>query len=143
MQKDDISAEKEKMKYRKASTLVQIGSVLAMVAGGLVGVPVIGGVGAIGSSVASPWLQYKGSDMKKLSPDVKINTKITEGMPDDAAKSKIRQIAMHQIGHAIGIYGHSLDPDDIMYENFTAMQLSERDANTIKEIYKAKEPKKK
>ena len=142
LQKEDISAEKERMKYRQAGTLVQIGSMLVMVAGGLIGIPVIGGVGAIGSSLASPWLQYKGTKTEKLSPDIKINTKITEGMPDDVAKSKIRQIAMHQIGHAIGIFGHSPDPEDIMYQNFTAVQLSERDINTIKEIYKNKEPKK-
>ena len=130
------------MKYRKAGMLVQIGSVLVMVAGSLIGVPIIGGVGAIGSSVASPWLQYKGSETKKLSPDVKINTKITEGMPDDVAKTKIRQIAMHQIGHAIGIYAHSSDPNDIMFDNFAANQLSERDIGTIREIYKNKEIKK-
>ncbi|MFH0702821.1 MAG: matrixin family metalloprotease [bacterium] len=140
LQKEDLSAEKERMKYRKANAAVQLGSLAAMLAGSLIGVPVIGGVGALGSSFASPILQYKGTKIDKLSPDIKINTKITAEMTDDEAKNKIKQIATHQMGHALGIFGHSPDPNDIMYSNFTVMQLSERDINTIKEIYKSKEP---
>lgn len=139
LQKEDISAEKERMKYRKANAAVQIGSLAAVLAGGL-GLPIIGGIGAIGGGVASPYLQYKGTKIDKLSPDIKINTKITQGMTDEAARSKIKQIATHQMGHTIGIFGHSSDSKDIMFENFTALQLSERDINTIREIYKSKEP---
>lgn len=141
--KDDISAEKEKMKYRKANAAVQIGSVAAMLAGSLIGLPFLGGLGAVGGELASPILQYKGNKMDRTFADVKINTKITEGMTDDAAKAKIKQIALHQIGHALGIYGHSSDPKDIMYASFTAMKLSDRDIKTIKEIYKPKEEEKK
>ncbi|OGI23515.1 MAG: hypothetical protein A2287_05295 [Candidatus Melainabacteria bacterium RIFOXYA12_FULL_32_12] len=143
LQREDISAEKERIKYRKASTLVQVGSVLGMIAGGLLGVPVIGGVGAMGSSVASPILQYKGTKMDQFSHDIKINIKVTENMTDEQAKIKIKQIATHQMGHALGIAGHSNNPNDIMCVNFTATQLSDRDIKTIKEIYKSKEPDKK
>jgi len=137
LEKEDISAEKERMKYRKANAAVQIGSVAAMLAGSLIGLPVIGGVGALGSSFASPILQYKGMKINKLSPAIKINTKITEGMADEQAGLKIKQTAMHQMGHAIGIYGHSHDSNDIMYNDFSVSQLSEKDANTIREIYKS------
>ncbi|MDD3013095.1 MAG: matrixin family metalloprotease, partial [Candidatus Gastranaerophilales bacterium] len=142
LQKTDISAEKEKMKYRKANVAVQAGSMLAMVAGSLVGLPFLGTAGYLGGSVASPYLGYKGANKEKLSPDVKINTKITEDMTDDQAKTKLKQTAIHQMGHAIGIYGHSSDPSDIMYSDFKVTQLSERDIKTIQEIYKPKEPEK-
>jgi|GEM_PF-2380817 len=142
LQKSDISAEKEKMKYRKASAAVQAGSMLAMVAGSLVGVPFLGTAGYLGGSVASPYLGYKGANKDKLSPDVKINTKITEGMTDDQAKVKLKQIAAHQMGHALGLYGHSSDSGDIMYSDFKVVQLSDRDIKTIQELYKPKEPEK-
>lgn len=142
LKKEDISAEKERMQYKKASTMVQVGSILAMIAGGLIGVPVIGGIGAMGNSVASPILQYKGTKIERLSPDLKICVKPTEGLPDDQAKIRIKQIAMHQIGHAIGVFGHSNNPDDIMFSDFKVTVLSKRDINTIREIYKAKEPEK-
>jgi tetratricopeptide (TPR) repeat protein len=143
LKKTDINAEKEKMKYRKASAAVQAGSMLAMVAGSLVGVPFLGTAGYLGGSVASPYLGYKGANKEKLSPEVKINTKITEGMTDDQAKAKLKQIAMHQMGHALGLYGHSNDPGDIMYSDFKATELSERDIKTIQELYKPKEAEKK
>ena len=139
LKKEDISAEKERMKYRKASMAVQIGSVAAALAGGLIGVPVLGGVAGVGSSFASPYLQYKGTRIERLSPDVKICVNPTEGLAEDQANLKIKQIAIHQLGHAIGIYGHSPNPNDIMYSNFTTTELSQRDISTIKEIYKNKE----
>jgi len=133
---NDLAAEKERMKYQKAGTLVQMGSIAAMIAGSLVGVPVIGGIGVIGNSVASPYLQYKGTNYSQSQPEVKINTLNAYNLPEDRAKAQIKQITMHQVGHALGIYGHSGNPNDIMYSNFTVNSLSERDINTIKEIYK-------
>ena len=141
LKKNDLSAQKEKMKYQKANALVQVGSVAAMLAGAFV--PGIGAVGYIGSSVASPYLQYKGYKTDTSAAEVKINTKITQGMTNDQAKMKIKQIAIHQLGHALGIYGHSSNPSDIMYANFTVNQLSERDIKTINVIYKKEEPDKK
>lgn len=143
LKKEDLSAEKERMKYQKASALTQAGSVVAMIIGSLVGVPFVGGLGALGTSVASPLLQYKGTKIEKLSPDLEIGVKPAEGLSDDAARTRIKQIAIHQMGHALGIFGHSKDPKDIMFDNFTAIQLSERDINTIREIYKSKDPTKK
>jgi len=142
LEKEDLSAEKQKMKYKKANAAVQAGSMLAMVAGGLIGVPILGTAGYLGGSLAAPYLGYKGYGNAKLSPGVKINTKITEGMTDEQAKVKIKQIAMHQIGHAIGIYGHSNNPEDIMYSDFKATTLSKRDIKTIQELYRSQDSQK-
>ncbi|HBG48612.1 MAG TPA: hypothetical protein DDW90_03740 [Cyanobacteria bacterium UBA9971] len=136
LKKEDISAEKQRIKYGKANSFVRIGSIAAMVLGSLVGIPAIAMVGSIGGSVASPILQYKSLDLDDKLMNIKINTDCTAGMTKEQSIEKIKQIATHQLGHSIGIYGHSPDANDIMYSNFSVNKLSDRDKNTIKEIYK-------
>lgn len=51
---------------------------------------------------------------------------------------QIYPVVLHEIGHALGISGHSKSNNDIMYENdyTNDTHLSNRDINTLKEIYK-------
>jgi tetratricopeptide (TPR) repeat protein len=140
---EDTNAEKQREKYAKASTLVKVGSTVLSLAGAFVGVPALGAVGYLGGGVASPLLGYKSMDPNKGPKIVKINTGVTNGLSEEDSKLKIKQITLHQTGHILGIYGHSQDSGDIMYENFSVNKLSQRDINTIKEIYKSlKEPEK-
>ncbi len=53
-----------------------------------------------------------------------------------ARQDQVRRLALHELGHAIGIWGHSPDPDDIMYAHPIVSGLSQRDANTIQKLYK-------
>jgi tetratricopeptide (TPR) repeat protein len=50
-----------------------------------------------------------------------------------------RRVYLHEIGHSLGITGHSQNPDDIMYSGVhmgkTARGLSERDKNTLLALY--------
>jgi tetratricopeptide (TPR) repeat protein len=50
----------------------------------------------------------------------------------------LKAIAVHEMGHAIGIRGHSPYPDDIMYYSKTRKSntLSQRDVNTIGMLYR-------
>jgi predicted Zn-dependent protease len=50
----------------------------------------------------------------------------------------LKAIAVHEMGHAIGIRGHSPYPDDIMFFSKTRSQntLSQRDMNTVGMLYK-------
>ncbi len=58
-------------------------------------------------------------------------------MPPNFAK----RVALHEVGHAIGLLGHSSSPNDVMYDtvppNDQATALSDRDKNTIVSLYSA------
>jgi tetratricopeptide (TPR) repeat protein len=52
-----------------------------------------------------------------------------------------RRVDLHEIGHALGLLGHSPNPDDIMFGSIPAADLacalSEKDKNTILALYSA------
>lgn len=51
---------------------------------------------------------------------------------------EIKKVALHEIGHALGIQGHSPNPADIMYavtSREQGPQLSRQDINAINQIY--------
>jgi tetratricopeptide (TPR) repeat protein len=49
--------------------------------------------------------------------------------------AQVKRLALHEIGHAVGIWGHSPDPGDIMYSRPIAANLSERDIQTLRKLY--------
>ena len=54
-------------------------------------------------------------------------------------ENRIRQITLHEIGHALGITGHTTNPNDAMFFSVTLedrwKDLSARDAATIVRMY--------
>jgi TonB family protein len=53
----------------------------------------------------------------------------------------MRGICLHEIGHALGLVNHSLDPHDIMHPYLTQQKaLSSRDIKTIKRLYEFRPP---
>jgi predicted Zn-dependent protease/Tfp pilus assembly protein PilF len=65
--------------------------------------------------------------------DIRLSTLTLEGAP----VKTMYPTALHEIGHALGIMGHSDQPTDVMYpthSNLTA--LSKRDVSTVLALYK-------
>jgi predicted Zn-dependent protease len=54
-----------------------------------------------------------------------------------ADANEIYRVMLHEMGHALGLNGHSPDPGDIMFKSFSggAEGISERDRATLKALY--------
>jgi predicted Zn-dependent protease len=56
----------------------------------------------------------------------------------EADLHEIYEVVLHEMGHALGLMGHSDDPLDIMYPSISGRSdagLSERDRRTLQELY--------
>jgi predicted Zn-dependent protease len=74
--------------------------------------------------------------MRSLKVSITVNT----GETDDELslqnrREQVSKLVLHELGHAIGIWGHSKDPNDIMYTHPIVSQLSPRDVNTVHKLY--------
>jgi hypothetical protein len=66
-----------------------------------------------------------------------VSAKVEIGVQGNNA-TDIRSVSAHEFGHAIGIGGHSPNPDDMMYPNFVSnvpLQITQNDLNTAKTAY--------
>lgn len=81
-----------------------------------------------GLIMISPYIYHKAQIAIPLEPLSKLEPK--------AQVDKLKIIAAREVGHVLGLWGFSPNPDDIMFEgSVKAFKLSERDINTIRELY--------
>ena len=48
---------------------------------------------------------------------------------------QMKIVLLHEFGHAVGLWGHSRDKEDAMYHAADASHPTQRDINTIKQVY--------
>lgn len=67
----------------------------------------------------------------------KIIISTTNSKGEKLPENVIYHVLLHEIGHSIGIMGHSPDPNDIMYTGTSVFlpHLSARDKNTARALY--------
>jgi predicted Zn-dependent protease len=53
----------------------------------------------------------------------------------ESRRDQFYRMTLHELGHAVGIWGHSPDPGDIMFAHPIASQLSLRDVQTVRKLY--------
>jgi tetratricopeptide (TPR) repeat protein len=58
---------------------------------------------------------------------------LMRGIPSTATSihNEIRSILLHELGHAIGLWGHSRDPNDVMYYRTKAIYPTRKDKETL------------
>lgn len=53
----------------------------------------------------------------------------------ELSQEEMRTVCLHEIGHAIGLWGHSPHPGDICYPTASSQHPSQRDINTLLRLY--------
>ena len=65
--------------------------------------------------------------------EITLSPKNTNG--EFYKEENVFSIAVHEIGHALGIHGHSLNKEDVMYPVASTGKISTGDINTLKLLY--------
>jgi tetratricopeptide (TPR) repeat protein len=79
-----------------------------------------------------------GNDNKLTNAEIEISLLRANGKPLNNLEFKY--VALHEIGHVLGIRGHSTNPNDVMYATLQpqSASLSARDIATIRALYQQK-----
>ncbi len=58
-----------------------------------------------------------------------------DGTVDEKLQKEMRTVCLHELGHALGLWGHSPHTDDVNHAKATAQQPSKRDIDTLMKLY--------
>ncbi len=58
-----------------------------------------------------------------------------EGTVSDEFQKEMRTVCLHELGHALGLWGHSPHTDDVNHATATAQKPSKRDIDTLIKLY--------
>lgn len=94
-----------------------------------------GGALEAGNTVVCTWLNRLTGRGAIVSAHIKILTELGYNSFSD---SEMKRICLHEVGHALGLQGHSREYNDVMYPAATGKQLpflTTRDIDTIRALY--------
>ncbi|HEY9687808.1 MAG TPA: tetratricopeptide repeat protein [Coleofasciculaceae cyanobacterium] len=73
---------------------------------------------------------------QSLTVTITVNTgERNHQEPTPPQREQVRRIMLHELGHAIGLWGHSPNPTDVMYTHPLVSNLSSRDVQTVRKLY--------
>ena len=58
-----------------------------------------------------------------------------DGTIGELSQAEMRTVCLHEFGHAIGLWGHSSDANDVCHAMATARKPTQRDINTLLKLY--------
>jgi predicted Zn-dependent protease/Flp pilus assembly protein TadD len=74
--------------------------------------------------------------MRELKVNIAVNTgELHSDIPLPHRQEQVSKLLLHELGHSVGLWGHSNDPGDIMYTHPIVSTLSSRDLKTIRRLY--------
>jgi predicted Zn-dependent protease len=81
--------------------------------------------------------RYEILPIEPEDPQPKLQHQMTIALPPGQADGVMESAARHEMGHALGIWGHSINANDVMYFSQVKVppSISARDLQTLKRIY--------
>ena len=94
-------------------------------------------IGRARSAVTRYKVYVKGTSTDATASKPMLAHRCTIQLRPDQAPQYLHAAARHELGHALGIWGHSRSPTDVMYFSQVRQPppISARDLNTLKRVY--------
>jgi superkiller protein 3 len=70
----------------------------------------------------------------RLTVEIQLSMVMPDGV-ERLSHDRMKAVALHELGHALGLWGHSPFKEDVMYPSSENLHPSSRDINTLRRLY--------